>query len=297
MKSSRCWRLLPLIIMVLMASLAQRAESAQPPKTGMAAPPVSAKDAGAGFDSTWVSHRGQVLLVLYVGAQGDVPIETIQRINDWQERLGPQGLQVVVITEGNTPPSGLHPEIIIAVDQNGKTRADYQIIQDREYFLVDRYGRLRRQKINEQLVQKALNERFDPTWVGYSGAWNQSYFVFRGEVLFYLADTQPDTIKPGEAFDVRLVALPTYSVPRPGAEIHKPVQVEVKTDGSFDQPVYKAELNEPIQVSTEMLLQVTARADIEPGLHVLWVKVKHEHCGFGNCGGYEQTIPVPVWVE
>lgn len=96
---------------------------------------------------------------------------------------------------------------------------------------------------------------------------------------------------------MRLIALPTYSVPRPGAEIHKPVRVEVKTDGSFEQPVYKAELNEPIQVSTEMLLQVTPRADIEPGLHVLWVSVRHEHCGFGNCGDYEQTIPVPVWVE
>jgi hypothetical protein len=297
MKSFSCWRLSLLILMVLVASLAPGAESMQPPKSGMAAPPVSAKDSGAGFDPTWVSHRGQVLLVLYVGANSDVPIETIQRINDWQDRLGPQGLQVVVITEGSLPPSGLHPEVIVAADQNGKTRADYQITEDREYFLVDRYGRLRRQKINEQLVQKALNERFDPTWVGYSGAWNQSYFVHRGEILFYLADTLPDIIKAGEAFDVRLIALPTYSVPRPGAEIHKPVRVEVKTDGSFEQPVYKAELNEPIQVSTEMLLQVTPRPDIEPGLHVLWVSVRHAHCGFGNCGDYEQTIPVPVWVE
>ncbi len=297
MMSSRYWRLFFPILMVLVATLAPQADSAQPPKAGMAAPPVSAKDAGAGFDPTWVSHRGQVLLVLYVGARTEVPIETIQRINDWQDRLGPQGLQVVVITEGSYPPTGLHPEIIVAADQNGKTRTDYQITEDREYFLVDRYGRLRRQKINEQLVQKALNERFDPTWVGYSGAWNQSYFVHRGETLFYLADTLPDTIKPGEAFDVRLIALPTYSVPRPGAEIHKPVQVEVKTDGSFEQPVYKAELNEPIQVSTEMLLQVKPRADIEPGLHVLWVNVRHQHCGFGNCGGYEQTIPVPIWVE
>lgn len=297
MRSSRYWEPMLLIMMVFVACLAIAAESAQPPKPGMAAPPVSAKDSGAGFDGTWVSHRGQVLLVLYVGANSTVPIETIQRINDWQDRLGPQGLQVVVITESPNPPAGLHPEIIIASDDNGKTRSDYQITEDREYFLVDRYGRLRRQKINEQLVQKALNERFDPTWVGYSGAWNQSYFVFRGETLFYLADTMPDTVKPGEAFDVRLIALPTYSVPRKGAEIHKPVQVEVKTDGSFEQPVYKAELNEPIQVSTEMLLQVTARQDIEPGLHVLWVHVRHQHCGFGNCGEYEQTIPVPVWVE
>ncbi len=297
MKSFSYWRLFPLILMVLVVSLVPGAESMQPPKSGMAAPPVSAKDSGAGFDPTWVSHRGQVLLVLYVGARSDVPIETIQRINDWQERLGPQGLQVVVITEGTYPPTGLHPEVIVAADQKGKTRADYQITQDREYFIVDRFGRLRRQKINEQLVQKALNERFDPTWVGYSGAWNQSYFVHRGEFLLYLADTLPDTIQPGEAFDVRLIALPAYSVPRPGAEIHKPVQVEVKTDGSFEQLVYKAELNEPIQVSTEMLLQLKTRPDIEPGLHVLWVNVRHQHCGFGNCGGYEQTIPIPVWVE
>ncbi|MCC6733545.1 MAG: hypothetical protein IT394_09975, partial [Candidatus Omnitrophica bacterium] len=192
---------------------------------------------------------------------------------------------------------GLHPEIVIARDDAGKTRRDYQITEDREYFLVDRYGRLRRQKINEQLVQKALAEKFDPSWVGYSGAWNQTYFVHRGEILFYLADTLPETVSPGESFDVRLIALPTYSVPRPGAEIHKPVQVEVRTDGAFEQPVYKAELNEPIQVSTEMLLQVVPKKDIEPGLHVLWVHVKHEHCGFGNCGGYDQTIPLPVWVQ
>lgn len=173
MKSFSCWRLSLLMLMVLVASLAPRTEGMQPPKAGMAAPPVSAKDSGAGFDPIWVSHRGQVLLVLYVGANSDVPIETIQRINDWQDRLGPQGLQVVVITEGSLPPSGLHPEVIVAADQNGKTRSDYQITEDREYFLVDRYGRLRRQKINEQSVQKALNERFDPTWVGYSGAWNR----------------------------------------------------------------------------------------------------------------------------
>ncbi len=283
------------VCLVMCAGLA--VQGALPPKTGMAAPPVSVVDSTSGFDPTWVSHRGQVILMLYVGASSEVPAETVQRISDWQERLGPQGLQVVVITEGANPPPGLHPEIVIARDDAGKTRRDYQITEDREYFLVDRYGRLRRQKINEQLVQKALAEKFDPSWVGYSGAWNQTYFVYRGEILFYLADTLPETVSPGESFDVRLIALPTYSVPRPGAEIHKPVQVEVRTDGAFEQPVYKAELNEPIQVSTEMLLQVVPKKDIEPGLHVLWVHVKHEHCGFGNCGGYDQTIPLPVWVQ
>jgi hypothetical protein len=269
----------------------------QPPVTGMAAPPVVAVDPAGGFDPTWVSHRGQVLLILYVGSSSEVPPETIQRISDWQERLHPQGFQAVLILEDKTPPAGLHPEVIVAQDQKGMTRKLYQITEDREYFVVDRYGRLRRQKINEQLIQKALNERFDPSWVGYSGAWNQTYFVHRGDILFYLADTLPEKIKPGEAFDVRLIALPTYSVPKPGAEIHKPVLVEVRTDGSFQQETYKAELNEPIQVSTEMLLQVVPKNEIEPGQHVLWVHVRHEHCGFANCGGYEQTIPLPVWVE
>jgi hypothetical protein len=268
-----------------------------PPKSGVAAPPVVVSDTGKGFDPAWASHRGQVVLVLYVGQRSEVPIETIQRINDWQERLGSQGLQVVVILEGSGEVAGLHPRILVARDQRGETRTRYGITEDREYFIVDRYGRLRRQRVNETLIQKALSERFDPSWVGYSGAWNQTYFVFRGETLFYLADTMPDSVRPGDAFDVRLIALPTYSLPRPGAEIHSPVQVEVKADRGFSQEVYRAELNEPIQVSTEMPLQVTTNKDIEHGMHILWVTVRHQHCGFGNCGGYEQTIPVPVWVE
>jgi len=113
----------------------------------------------------------------------------------------------------------------------------------------------------------------------------------------YLADTVPDTTPPGDPIDVRVTALPTFSEPRPGSRIHSPVQVEVFCDSGFEKPVYRAELNEEISVSTEMLLQVVVKADAEPGLHVLRVHVKHRHCGFGGCGGYEDTIPVPVWVE
>jgi hypothetical protein len=272
------------------------AQALIPPKSGVAAPPVALSEPARGFDPTWANHRGQVILVLYVGKDSEVPVETLQRINDWQERMGPQGLQVVVLTE-NTPPAGLHPRVIAAKDAKGETRTRYGITESREYFVVDRYGRLRRQKVSEALIEKALSERFDPSWVGYSGAWNQTYFVFQGDTLFYLADTLPDAVTPGEAFDVRLIALPTYSVARPGAEIHSPIQVEVRADSGFEQDVYKAELREAIQVSTEMLLQVKARKDIEPGLHILWVNTRHQHCGFGRCGGYEQTIPVPIWVE
>ncbi|MCG3199464.1 MAG: hypothetical protein GHCLOJNM_03980 [bacterium] len=272
-------------------------DAALPPKAGMSAPPIVVEGSPRGFDPTWVNHRGQVMLLLYVGRNTEVPFETVQRVNEWQQRLGPRGLQVVVVTEDANAPVGLVPEILVARDSKGQTRSRYQIVEDREYFLVDRYGRLRRQRINEEVVQKALSEYFDPTWVGYSGAWNQTYFVFRGDTLFYLADSVPDTIRPGESFDVRLVALPTFSTARPGARFHSPIQLEVKTEGGFEESVYRAELNEEVSVSTEMLLAVQARSDIEPGLHVLWVKVRHRHCGFGNCAGYQQSIPVPIWVE
>lgn len=269
-----------------------------PPKSGVAAPPVSARDASGRFDPYWASHRGQVMLVLYQGSGAEIPFETIQRVNDWQSRLGPRGLQVVVILEGSSAePTDLSTSVIFARDESGATRERYQITEDREYFIVDRYGRLRRQRINESAVQRALSDVFDPSWVGYSGSWNQTYFVHRGETLFYLADTQPDSVGPGESFDLRLIALPTFSVPRPGSQIHSPVRIDVRTEGGFEQETYTSELEEPIQVSTELLLGVKTRADIEPGFHVLWVHVNHQHCGFGNCAGYEQTIPVPVWVE
>ena len=113
----------------------------------------------------------------------------------------------------------------------------------------------------------------------------------------YLGDTLPDTVSPGETIDVRLIGLPTLSVPQEGREIHSPVQVEVRGPGVLEEEVYKAEETNPIQVSTELPMAVQIRADAEEGFHPIWVKVRHNHCGFGNCGFFEQEIPIPVWVE
>jgi len=138
-----------------------------PPHSGMAAPPVTVENADARFDPTWVSHRGQVILFLYIGEGSALPEGTRQKINEWQGNWSPRGLQVVVMTEGKQTPPGLNPDIVVVRDHQGKTRKDYQITEDREYFLVDRYGRLRRQKIRPSLVERALAEYFDPTWIGY----------------------------------------------------------------------------------------------------------------------------------
>ncbi len=272
------------------------ANALRPPQVKMAAPPVVVTDSGS-FDSTWVSYRGQVLLVLYSGSATQIPQETIDRVNDWQNRLSPQGFQAVVIAEGDIDEGLFNPNIILANDDNSETRRRYQIVEDREYFVIDRNGRLHRDRINEAYVKRALTEHFDPSWIGFSGSWNQSVFVHRNEHLMYLADTIPDTLSPGDTIDVRLIGLPTISVAQEGREIHSPIQVEVKGPGLLVEEVYKAEEDQPIQVSTEMPMEVHIRADAEEGFHPIWVKVRHNHCGFGNCGFFEQEIPIPVWVE
>lgn len=267
-----------------------------PPRSGVAAPPVQIWEQQSRFDPTWVRHRGQVVLVLYCGIQTEIPPETVASVSDWALRYKAQGLLVVVITEGATPPLGLSGEVVVVQDRKGQTRREFGITEDREYFLVDRYGRLQRRRINENFVKSALAESFSPEWVGFSTAWNQTYMVHRGQYLMYLADTIPDVVRPGETFDLRLVALPTFANPLQESAIDAPVQIEVRTDRGFGQEVYRAESNEDIAVSTELLLAVDLAPDAEPGLHVMYVNVRHHHCGFGNCGGFHQTVPVPVWV-
>jgi hypothetical protein len=274
------------------------AQAFQPPRSGMAAPPVETRTPDARFDPSWVSHRGQVVLFLYVTEEGDLPPETIDRIVQWQSDWGPKGLVTVVMVEGEATPPGLSTDIILVRDRDSLTRDRYQVIEDREYFMVDRWGRLRRERISPRLVERALAENFDPAWIGYSAAWNQSYFVHEPtQRLLYLADTLPDTAIPGDPVDFRLIALPTFSEPVPGTQIHNPIQVEVQADEGFEQNIYRFELPEDVQISTELLGQVKVRPDAEPGLHVLRAKVRHRHCGFGNCGSYEATVPIPIWVE
>lgn len=286
-----------LLLMGLAAlSLTPAAQALKGPQVKMAAPPVVVTDNGS-FDPTWINYRGQVLLVLYVGKASEVPQETIDRVNDWQNRLAPEGFQAVVISEGDIDRTAFDPNILIAKDQGSETRRRYGIVEDREYFVIDRNGRLHRDRINEAYVKRALAEYFDPSWVGFSGAWNQSVYVHLNQYLLYIADTLPDTVSPGEVFDVRLIALPTFSVAQPGREIHSPVQIEVRGPGLLVEEVYRSELNEPITVSTEMPMAVEVRSDAEQGFHPIWVKVRHNHCGFGNCGFFEQEIPIPVWVE
>jgi hypothetical protein len=274
-----------------------KAQSSLPPLPGMAAPPVTVQEPDSRFDPTWVNHRGQVVLFLYVGKESDVPQETVDRVGQMQANWSARGFQTVVMMEGGDPPGDLQPGVILVRDKNGATRRDYQITEDREYFLIDRYGRLHRQRIRPSYIERALAEHFDASWTGYSSSWNQSYYVFSGQHLMYLADTVPDVVAPGETLDLRVIALPTFSEQRRGSKIESPVQVEVQADGGFDKSVYKAELNEEVTVSTEMLLQVAIRPDAEAGLHRMQVTVKHRHCGFGNCGAFKQTIPIPVWVR
>ena len=272
------------------------AQALKPPQSKMAAPPVVVSDSGD-FDPTWVSYRGQVLLVLYSGKTTEIPQETIDRVNDWQVRLAPQGFQAVVIAEGEMDRGLFNPDIIVVHDDHSETRRRYQIVEDREYFVIDRNGRLHRDRINEAYVKRALAEYFDPSWVGFSGSWNQSFFIHRNQYLMYIGDTLPDTVSPGDTLDVRLIALPTLSVEQEGREIHSPIQVEVRGPGLLVEEVYKAEENQPIRVSTEMPMEVQVRPDAEEGFHPIWVKVRHNHCGFGDCGFFNQEIPIPVWVE
>jgi len=287
----------PVLIIAAVVVFATPSEALRAPRTGMAAPPVSAQDPTGRFDPTWVRHRGLVVLALYLTENSQVPQETIDRVSDWQVTWGKRGFQAVVITESSSPPPGLNPDVLVAYDNEGKTRTRYHIVEDREYFLIDRFGRLRRERIRPSLVEKALDEFFDPSWAGMSTAWNQSYCVNRKSHLLYLADTIPETVKPGEKVDIRLVALPTFTEPRRGSVINSPVQVEVTSDGDFNDSIYRGELNEDITVSTELLQEVVVRADAEPGVHVLWVRVAHSHCGLGNCGNFEQKIPIPIWVD
>lgn len=291
----RFFNLKSLTVLILAVGLSA-SHALKPPQVKMAAPPVVVTDSGA-FDPTWVSYRGQVLLVLYWGKTTEIPQETIDRVNDWQTRLAPQGFQAVVIAEGTIDRSLFNPDILIVNDDNSETRRRYQIVEDREYFVIDRNGRLHRDRINEAYVRRALEEHFDPAWVGFSGSWNQSVFVHRNQYLMYLGDTLPDTVSPGDTLDVRLIALPTISVSQEGREIHSPIQIEVRGPGLLVQEVYKAEENQPIQVSTEMPMEVQVLPDVEEGFYPIWVKVRHNHCGFGNCGFFEQEIPIPVWVE
>lgn len=65
-------------------SLIPTAQALKGPQVKMAAPPVVVTDNGS-FDPTWVNYRGQVLLVLYVGKDSEVPQETIDRVNEWQQ--------------------------------------------------------------------------------------------------------------------------------------------------------------------------------------------------------------------
>ncbi|MCA9413033.1 MAG: hypothetical protein KC944_17590 [Candidatus Omnitrophica bacterium] len=293
MQKNLCFQIFAAFVLIIGL---RSAEALLPPQSKMAAPPVVVSDDG-NLDPTWVTYRGQVLLVLYVGKESEIPQETVDRVNEWQSRLAPKGFQAVVIHEGDVDRNRFSSDMIVVKDDNGETRRRYQIVDEREYFVIDRNGRLHRDRINEAYVQNALSEYFDPSWVGFSGSWNQSVFVHRNQYLMYLADTIPDTVTPGETIDLRLIALPTFSVAQPGREIHSPIQVEVRGPGVLVQEVYKAEEEKPIQVSTEMPMEVQIRSDAEEGFHPIWVKVRHNHCGFGDCGFFEQEIPIPVWVE
>jgi len=284
------------IALVLLTGTMGGSPATLPPRSGMAAPPVSVKEQNPRFDPTWVSHRGQVILFLYASKDSPIPQETIERIGEMQQRWSP-GFQVAVMTEGSEAPTGLHPDIIVVQDDNGKTRSDYQITEDREYFLIDRYGRLRRQRIRPSFIERALAESFDASWIGFSGAWNQSYFVYRDQFLMYLADTVPDTAAQGDIIELRLIALPTFDEPRKKTQIYSPIQVEVQTDGAFEESVYRGKLEEDVQVSTEIWLQMKLRQQVEPGLHMLRVTARHKHCGFGDCLGFQETVPIPIWVE
>lgn len=282
---------------VLTLAVGVSISEARPPRAGMAAPPVYTTADNPLFDPTWVNHRGQVVLFMYVGKGSEIPAETVTRVNEMQQRFGPQGFQTVVMTEEAAAPAGWAPEIVLVQDKEGRTKAAYEISEEREYLLVDRYGRLRRQKIRPSFIERALQEYFDPSWIGFSNAWNQSYFVHLGENLHYIADTVPDTVSPGGQVELRIIALPNFSEPRQGSKIFKPIQIEVHADEGFERNNYKAELDEEVEISTELLVQIRVRSDAAPGFHVLGVNIRHRHCGLGDCGGFNQTIPIPVWVE
>jgi hypothetical protein len=271
--------------------------AARPPKSGMAAPPVYLAEENPLFDPAWVSHRGQVVLFMYVGKDSEIPAETVTRVNDMQTRYAPQGFQAVVMTEAGDASTSFNPEVLVVRDRDGATKNAYEIVEEREYFLVDRYGRLRRQRIRPSFIERALQEYFDPSWIGFSNAWNQSYFVHLGEVLLYIADTVPDTAAPGGRVELRVIALPNFMEPREGSKIFKPIQIEVHADEGFEKDNYKAELNEEVDISTELLVQIGIRPDAEPGFHVLGVNIRHRHCGLGDCGAFNRTIPVPIWIE